>query len=114
VPPILIDERQVFTFKFWFNGKIQNGMSYRNELFCQLGAFSIQQRSRVYQVGCYLMQQDAASVITCSAASCSLWGSLRSELVKELLANPTDQLLPHLLNFTLQDLSQDGEQNQLH
>jgi hypothetical protein len=111
VLPILIDEHQVFTFKFWFNGKIQNGMYYRNELFCQLGTYTIQHRSRVYQLGCHLTQRDAFSAITCSATSCCLWGSLRSELVKQLLADPSTPALAALKRLANQDYCPDHEQN---
>lgn len=103
--PLVIDERQVFTFKFWFNGKIQTGMSYYNELFCQLGTFSIQHRSRVYQLGCQLAQRGAFLAVTCSATSCCLWGSLRTDLVKQLLADPSGLRLPGLSNSQPQDLS---------
>jgi hypothetical protein len=114
VHPIVIDERQVFTFKFWFNGKIQNGMYYHNELFCQLGTFSIQHRSRVYQLSCQLARQNAFSAVTCSTTSCRLWGSLRAELVKQLLADPSTLSLSSLLNSVPQESSQDGEHKNFH
>jgi hypothetical protein len=111
VLPFLIDERQIFTFKFWFNGKIQNGMYYRNELFCQLGTFSIQNRSRVYQLGCKLAQRDALSAITCSTNSCRLWGSLRADLVKQLLADPSTLNFSSLKNLQQQDGSPERKNN---
>ncbi len=110
--PIVIDERQVFTFKFWFNGKIQSGMYYHNELFCHLGTFPVQHRAHVYQISCQLAQRGAFLAITCSTISCCLWGSLRAELVKRLLADASTRSLSKLLTSVSQDLPQDYEQNQ--
>lgn len=69
-------------------------MYYRNELFCQLARFAIQKRPQVYQLGFKLSQQDALIVLTCSTSTCSLWGSLRSSSVKNILLNDTKLKLP--------------------
>jgi len=89
VPPQVVDEEQIFTFKFWFNEVIHYGMYHRNELFCRLEVYDIQQRSLVYQIGCQLSQKDNTPIIlSCATNTCSLWGSLRSDAVKELLLHP--------------------------
>lgn len=87
LPPV-IDEKQVFTFKFWFGDKVQTGMHYQNELFCQIATLDISQRSHAYQQACKLAQQGILIVITCSAQQCHMWGSLRNETVKQLLVDP--------------------------
>lgn len=69
-------------------------MYYRNELFCQLARFEIQKRPQVYQLGFKLAQQDALIILTCSTSTCSLWGSLRSPSVKNILLNATALQLP--------------------
>ncbi|MDX2244647.1 MAG: hypothetical protein NW224_28570 [Leptolyngbyaceae cyanobacterium bins.302] len=86
--PLVIDEQQVFTFKFWFEAQIQTGMQFQNELFCQLVVADVDQRSRLYRKACKLAQQGVRLVITCSPSQCCVWGSLRDELVKQLLVNP--------------------------
>lgn len=87
--PLVIDEQQVFIFKFWFDGKIQDGMHFQNELFCQIGTFGVSERSRVYQAACKLAHQGTLLAITCSDTTCRVWGNLRDETVKQLLVNPS-------------------------
>lgn len=83
--PRVIDEDQIFIFKFWFNGNIRQGMYFQNELYCKLQTFDIQQRSHVYQLGCKLTKKNAQVVLTCTQETCSLWGSLRGSVIKEIL-----------------------------
>jgi hypothetical protein len=84
----MINEDEIFSFKFWFNDTIQYGMFYKNELYCRLKTFDIQARPQAYQLGCRLARQNAVVVLTCSPTACSLWGCLRSPLVKEVLLCP--------------------------
>ncbi len=86
--PLVVDEKQVFIFKFWFDGEIQNGMHFQNDLFCQIGTFDVRERSRIYQFACKLAQTGTLLAITCSETGCRLWGNLRDETVKQLLVNP--------------------------
>ncbi|UBF24791.1 hypothetical protein K9N68_24480 [Kovacikia minuta CCNUW1] len=86
--PLVIDEEKVFIFEFWFKDTLTQGMYCHNELFSKLRTFDIRQRSQVYRLACKLAQKDAFVVLTCTATTCSLWGSLRSSLIKEILLNP--------------------------
>ncbi len=88
VLPLVIDEQQVFTFKFWFGDQIQTGMHFQHELFCQLGTVDLQQRSQLYQQACKLTQQGTVLIITCTKNHCHLWGSLRDETIKQTLLAP--------------------------
>jgi hypothetical protein len=88
VLPLVIDEQQVFSFKFWFGNQIQNGMHFQNELFCQIGVVDSSQRSQLYQHACKLSQHGLTLVLTCSQKHCRVWGSLRDEAIKQLLINP--------------------------
>ncbi len=95
--PLVINEDQVFSFKFWFNGVVQTGMYYQTELFCCLGTFDLCERPRVYQLGCQLGQRGMQIALTSSSSgTCSLWGGLRDAAVKELLVNPEGLTLPNL------------------
>jgi hypothetical protein len=94
VPPILINEEQVFSFKFWFDGNIHYGMFYQNELFFRLASFKPKQRPQVYQLGCKLARQNTLIALSCSETGCTLWGSLRSPLVKHILLNASLPELP--------------------
>lgn len=91
--PQIIDEQAVFIFKFWFDDTIQYGMYHRNELFCRLGSYAIQKRPQIYQFACRLAHKQALTVLTCTAQECSLWGNLRSPLIKELLLKADKQIL---------------------
>lgn len=86
--PLVADEEQIFAFKFWFNGVIQTGMYYRNELFCRLSTYDITARARVYHLGCRLAKQQVVVVLSSSTNTCSLWASLRDPAVKAMLVNP--------------------------
>lgn len=88
--PLVLNEQQVFIFKFWFNNQVHSGMNHQNELFCQIGAFDAQHRSQVYKAACKLAQHKVSLVVTSSTTTCRLWGSLRDETVKKLLANPSE------------------------
>jgi hypothetical protein len=84
--PLVIDEEQIFSFKFWFDGTIHQGMYYQNELYCRLQTFQINQRSQVYQLGCKLAAKDILVALTCTETTCSLWGSLRADDIKNILS----------------------------
>lgn len=102
--PQVIDERQIFTFKFWFGDQIRMGMHFQNELFCQIGVFDISQRSQVYQRVSKLAQQGVMLVITCSEQHCRIWGSLREEAIKQLLTNSVNLQLNDLMTDLSVDL----------
>lgn len=92
--PLVVDESQVFSFKFWFSDTIQNGMYHRGELYCRLSSYDLKKRAQVYHLAYKLAQQDPLIVITVSTTTCSLWGSLRAPLVKNLLLDQTPLTLP--------------------
>jgi hypothetical protein len=94
VLPLVIDEENVFIFEYWFDGTLRQGMYYHNELFSRVATFDIHQRPQVYQYGCKLTQRNALIVLTCTPSTCSLWGSLRSTVIKEILLDPTTSGLP--------------------
>jgi len=81
IPPV-IHEQDCHPFKFWFNGEIQEGMVYRNELFYRLQTATEAHRAKLYQRACQLAQQEVAHeptvVVTASEQAYSIWLSLRS------------------------------------
>jgi hypothetical protein len=105
VSPLILDEDQIFTFKFWFNDVVQIGMHYRGELYCCLSRYDICDRSKVYHLACKLDQHDVMSVMSINADICSLWGSLRSPLVKKLLLTPSLLTLSNFATVLLEDVS---------
>ena len=92
--PLVVKEESIFIFKFWFEGSICYGMHYQNELYCRLNTFAIQNRLHVYQLACRLMRDDVTTALSITADTCSLWGSLRSPLIKDILENPASLQLP--------------------
>lgn len=94
VLPKIVDEQHIFTFSFWFEDQLRNGMNYQNELFCQIGSFDIQHKVQVYQLSCKLAYQGVNLVITHSETRCRLWGGLRHEMVQQFLMNPLNLNLP--------------------
>ncbi|PSB26491.1 hypothetical protein [Stenomitos frigidus] len=96
--PLVINEEQIFAFNFWLNGSIRCGMHHESEFYCRLASFDIQKRPQVYQLGCKLAQQQTAIVLSSTADTCSLWGSLRDPSIKRiLLAGDTSNLLIAML-----------------
>ncbi len=94
MPPEVIDEHSIFIFKFWFNDALRYGMYNKNELFCRLGLYPIEARARIYQLACKLSQQKVVMIVTCTSKTCSLWGSLRSPLIKQYLIRASQPTLP--------------------
>lgn len=86
VLPKFIPEDQVFVFNFWFDNTMQQGMYFRNELYCRIGEFPVDQRVYVYRAGCKLSRRRMSVVLTNALDHCSLWVDLRTPLVRELLS----------------------------
>lgn len=93
LPPV-IDEGEFFPFKFWFQGSIQDGMYYRNELFYRLHTVDINHRARLYHYACRLSLRDEI-VVTATDTTCSIWVSLRSPGASNL--RPGDPFFPPLM-----------------
>ncbi|WP_216351429.1 hypothetical protein [Leptolyngbya sp. 'hensonii'] len=95
--PLLVDEEDIFIFKFWLDNNIQDGMLYRNELFRRLREYDIAQRPQVYHLGCKLSQK-ALIVLSFTENKCSLWASLRDPEMQDTLRDIALSPLPEL-NF---------------
>lgn len=92
--PFVVDERKILIFKFWFDTKVQDGLSYNGELFCRLQTLEPRYRPQLYHFGCKLSQQGTSVVISSGINTCSLWISLRDPAIKTMLANPERLDLP--------------------
>lgn len=79
--PKVIPENQAQMFKFWFNGDIQDGMRYRNELYYRVQRWSSQDRPQLYHMACKLTQQGADVLVTVDGEHGSLWASLRNQKI---------------------------------
>ena len=94
--PQIIQEQQIFSFEFWFDGSIYQGMYHLNELYCKLQTYPVSHRSRVYQLGCRLAHGEEAIVLSVNLKTCSLWGSLRSTVTRDFLLHPEEFAMPGL------------------
>jgi hypothetical protein len=97
VLPLVIDEKKLLIFKFWFEDHIQEGMSYKGELFCRLQTFPVTLRPQVYQFSCRLLRQGTLVALTSGSETCSVWVSLRDPQVKALVAEAEAGELCHIL-----------------
>lgn len=77
--PQVLPESQLHIFKFWFNGSVQDGLHYRNELFYRARTVNSSERTRLYQLACRLCDRNADLVLSAIEDSCSLWISLRNQ-----------------------------------
>ncbi len=103
--PLIVNEDDLSTFKFWFNENLQEGMHHRNELFCRLQIFDIRYRSLVYHLGCKLAQQGSVVVLSCGLDTCSLWASLRDPITKRTLVEGEPLILPQVKSATVEGLN---------
>jgi hypothetical protein len=74
-----LSERQVSFFKFWLDGDIRDGLSYRGELFRHSYTFARRQAEQVHALGQNLIREGTEVVVTCSDDHYRLWTSLRVE-----------------------------------
>jgi hypothetical protein len=86
LPPV-ISEEECHLFKFWFNGSVQDGMSYEGELFYRSQTVEPSDRASLYLQACKLGKQ-APVAVTAAENSYSLWISLRHP--KLMPAEPPD------------------------
>lgn len=75
---LLISDNLVTLFKFWADGKIQDGMRHGNELFRQVSVFQTKQRQQAFDLAWSLSQEALPLVITASPYNYTVWVSLRS------------------------------------
>ncbi len=75
--PSVVDEKLVHRFNHW-NGRLQQGMYYRQELFTLLKTYPIADRLAAYAASCALTADGTMVCITASKAGYSVWVSLRS------------------------------------
>lgn len=77
--PQVLREDHIRIFKFWFNGGLQDGLHFRNELFYRCKTVDIFQRARLYQLATRLTEHHAYVLVTVTPDHCSLWISLRNQ-----------------------------------
>ncbi len=82
--PKVIPESQVQLFKFWFNGTLQDGIHFQNELYYRLKEQPVKTRGRLYQLACKLARNGADVLLTADDQQCSLWANLRNQKVAAL------------------------------
>ncbi|HSM83171.1 MAG TPA: hypothetical protein VLS96_15885 [Nodosilinea sp.] len=77
--PKVLPESRIQVFKFWFNGALQDGTHYYNELYYRALTVESENRTRLYHLACKFTEQQAGSLVSIDANQCSLWISLRSQ-----------------------------------
>lgn len=77
--PEILEERRIQTFKFWFDGALQDGAHYHNELYYRALTVESEKRTRLYHLACKLNEKGGSVVVSISDNQCSLWISLRNQ-----------------------------------
>jgi hypothetical protein len=101
--PIIIHEQIIQFFRFYRNGNLQHGMSYRGQLYKLVKSFPTHTRSEAYALGNRFSHQGYQSVITVTLQTYRVWIELRApveletvELRSQNTTNvPTDELNPY-------------------
>lgn len=76
--PSLISEHLVSLFKFWMDGRVQDGMRCNSGLFHLHQAFDSDRREQVFALAWAFSEHNIPVVITSSGLEYKLWISLRS------------------------------------
>ena len=79
--PKVLPESRVQVFKFWFNGVLQDGTHYSNELYYRALTVESTRRTRLYHLACKFSEQQAGALVSIADDQCSLWISLRSQMM---------------------------------
>jgi hypothetical protein len=77
--PKVLPESRIQIFKFWFNGALQDGTHYGNELYYRALTVEATKRTRLYHLACKFSEQQAGALVSVTDDQCSLWISLRSQ-----------------------------------
>jgi hypothetical protein len=76
---LLINEEFISQFKFWLDGHVQQGMSFRNDLFGYVAEFKNSQRHEAFDLTWKLSQQKGQQVVvTATHSHYKVWLNLRS------------------------------------
>lgn len=76
--PYVVPEQRVTLFKFYMDQTIQDGMTYRNELYRLAKEFGSDDRLEAYRFGYELIGQGASPLISVSKHRYRVWISLRN------------------------------------
>lgn len=79
--PKVLPESRVQVFKFWFNGALQDGTHLYNELYYRALTVEADKRTRLYHLACKISEQRAEALVSIAEDQCSLWISLRSQMM---------------------------------
>ncbi|HEY9764698.1 MAG TPA: hypothetical protein V6D07_19375 [Trichocoleus sp.] len=90
--PQILPESCLSTFKFWFDGKVQDGLHYQHELYYRARTVTTDQRARLYQLACKLTERRACVVVTAWDDKYSLWISLRNQKLAAMTLRSAVQL----------------------
>jgi hypothetical protein len=84
--PILLAEALIRPFKFFHDGQMLTGAYYRDGLYGLVYQFDPQSRTKVYQLGCELVNQGVPVIITASETHYAIWIGLHSSFYRNWLA----------------------------
>lgn len=73
----LIREEQITPFKYWYNGGIQEGMSYQGEIYTLVEIYHISDRVLAYQQAQQFIQARIAVCLVRSKTRYALWINLK-------------------------------------
>jgi hypothetical protein len=76
--PLVITGNQGSRFKYWFDGDIQEGLLFRNELFRCLYRFDASRRMLVYELAYAFAQYNVQALILFDQPQYQVWVSLRT------------------------------------
>lgn len=81
--PSIVSDQNILIFYFYFDQLVQEGMTYKNELYRLKKRFRNTQRLDAYQLGCELVEQYVPTIISVSRHHYSVWISLRNPLAAD-------------------------------
>lgn len=91
LPPI-IEINSIEQFCFFFNGRIQTGIHYKNEIFGAVQTFTFTHRLQAYQAAWALLEAKVPTVLTIAPSEFVIWINLKSSVYPVLLRQDADFL----------------------
>ncbi len=74
----IIPERLVQPFKFWFDGRLQDGLHFGNEFYYRLQEQPLTAKDRLQQYARQLARGGTDVLLSADDCQCSLWVNLRN------------------------------------
>lgn len=90
--PLIVPEKSINLFRFFYDGRVQEGIRYNSQMYGELHKFDSSYRLQAYQLAWALTQRHVPLVLSVSPTRCVVWVSLQSPTYGVLIRQNTTVL----------------------